>query len=73
MAYQAILARPGVYRILIEQYPEGVYVDIFETATSQAPEQDHFQPDFLIALKQCERLYNVSAAGFSLVPDERRH
>jgi hypothetical protein len=73
MAYEAILGRPGLHRVLLEQYSEGVYLDVFESPGSESPCRDYFQPDLLIALKMCEEDYGLRASDFRIVPDERRH
>jgi len=73
MAYEVILNRSPVYRILLEQYMDGVYIDVFDSADSKNSVRDYFQPDFLIALKQCESEYGLTALSFSYVPDEHIH
>jgi hypothetical protein len=73
MAYQVILSRPGVYRILLEERAEGVYVNVFETATSRGPEWDWLQDDLDMAMRSCERRYGVSRDQWVKVPHEGWH
>ena len=61
VAYQAVLNRPGYYRLLLEQYhdPECVYVDIFETSTSNHPYMDYLQP---LPMEVLKRLRTIDPA-----------
>lgn len=48
MALEAIIQLPQAHRIILEEYPEGVYVLIFK-AGEQWPWQDHLQDDWAMA------------------------
>lgn len=73
MAYQVMLNRPGLHRILLEERSEGVYVNIFEHATSNGPCLDYLQDDLAMAIRMCERNYGVAPDQWQSVPDEQWH
>ena len=73
MALEVILDQPQVYRILLECYPEGVFVNVFDSKDSSGPVQDHYQPDLKIAKQFCEDTFFVSSSAWREVPDEQWH
>jgi hypothetical protein len=73
VAFQRILNQPGAYRLLLEQYPEVVYMYVFETLHSAGPYMDYLQPDLQIAMTECEKRYGVKTSDWTLVPDEGWH
>lgn len=73
MAYEVILNKPGVYRILLEEYPEGVYINVFETSSSPGPYIDWLQDDLEMAKRVCREDYGVSDEQWLPAPDERWH
>jgi len=73
MAYQVILDRPDAYRVLLEEYPEGTYVDVFETKTSEGPYKDYLQDDLAMAMHACRLDFGVEPADWCEVPDENWH
>ena len=73
MAYQVILNKTGLYRILLECYPEGVFVNIFDSAFSMGPVQDHYQPDLALAKTFCEETLGVDCSSWVEVPNETWH
>ncbi len=73
MAYEVIPNRQGVYRILLECYPEGVFVNIFLVDSRLDPDQDYYQPDLPLAKRFCLEMYGVDEAAWYEVPDEVWH
>ncbi len=45
MAWEVVLSRDKLHKIVLQEGPEGTYVLIFESESSGDPEQDHFQAD----------------------------
>jgi hypothetical protein len=73
MCYQAVLNRQGVYRILLEQCPEGTYVNVFDNENATGPCLDWLQDDVEMAMRACEQDYGVVRELWQLVPDEHWH
>jgi hypothetical protein len=73
MAYEVIAKRPGAYRILLEQYSEGVYMYVFEASSSKHYDRDHLLDDFEMAMRLCEREYGVKPCEWTNVPDQHWH
>ena len=67
-AYEALLERDDVYRIVLEEYSEGVYVWVFLTSRSACPGKDHLQDSMAQAVSFCERHYNVSRDIWRPIP-----
>ena len=51
--------RPGLYRIVLEPTPEGVYVFVWKTRESLAPEMDYLQDHFTAAFSFCSEDLDV--------------
>ena len=73
MSHQVVLGRPGVYRILLEQRPEGTYVNVFEKENSPGPYKDWLQDDLEMAMRVCEQEFGVKRKQLREVPDEVWH
>lgn len=73
MAYQVVLNRPGLYRILLEERQEGTYVNIFDDINSKGPYKDYLQDDLEMAMRACQRRFGVSREQWEVVPDESWH
>jgi len=73
MAYQVILNRQGIYRILLEQCQEGTYVNVFESEISPGPFKDWLQDDLEMAMRACEQDFGVKREQWQTVPDEPWH
>lgn len=73
MAYQVILNRPGVYRILLEVRAEGTYVNVFESEGARGPYRDWLQDDLEMAMRACEQDFGVTRDQWQEVPDEPWH
>ena len=71
MAFETILNRPGVYRLLLEPRVEGVYVNVF-TASGECS-NDWLQSDLEMAMRQCEQEFNVAKSEWVEVPNEPLH
>lgn len=73
MALQAILNRPGAYRVVLEEQPEGVYVYVFDTPDAKWPYQDHLQDDWEMAKRAALEDYGVADDGWTTISDTHIH
>jgi len=73
MAFEVILNRPGVYRILLEESQEGTYVNVFDSPESKGPYLDYLQDDLEMAKRACREMYGVAEREWRQVPDEHWH
>ncbi|ODA33653.1 hypothetical protein [Planctopirus hydrillae] len=73
MGYQVILNKQGAYRILLEERPEGVYVNVFENEASSGPYKDWLQDNLEMAMRACEQDFRVARDQWREVPDEIYH
>ena len=73
MALEAIINRPGAYRIVLEEYPEGVYVLVYESPDvgTDSPCQDHLQDNWEIAKRQAREDFGVSDDQWKEIADTR--
>jgi hypothetical protein len=69
MAYEALIRRADVYRIVLEEYAEGTYVFVFYKSESPWPEEDHLQDNLEIAMRTCEHDYGVPREAWKKIPD----
>ncbi len=68
MAYEAIPNRPGVYRVVLEESPEDVYIFVFQRPDSPFPERDHLQDDLEMAMSACEEDFGIDRGVWCLIP-----
>jgi len=73
MAYEVIVNKPGLYRILLEEYPEGVYIYIFESPNGPGPEKDYLEHDLESAKRICKMEYGIEEHEWREVPNENMH
>lgn len=73
MAYEVILNRADVHRILLEPRVEGVYVNVFRPPGHPDGDRDDLQSDLEMAMRSCLRLYGVSPDAWRVVPNEPLH
>ncbi len=69
MAFEAIISRKGIHRVVLESYPEGVYVFVFEGEHSRFPERDYLQDDVEMAMRMCESDFGIARREWDEVPD----
>ena len=69
MALEAILDRPGVYRVVLEEYPEGVYVLVFDTPDAKWPREDHLQNDWAMAKRAASQDYGIADDVWREIPE----
>ena len=69
MALEAVIKKAGLHRVVLEEYPEGVYVLVFETEDSQWPCQDHLQDNWEIAKLQGREDFGIPENGWVEIPD----
>jgi hypothetical protein len=73
MAYEVIVNQPGVYRILLEEREEGVYVNIFDSPGAKGPYIDHLQNDLDMAMRSCKQDYGIEVDMWKVCPNELWH
>ncbi|MBL9092771.1 MAG: hypothetical protein JNL96_16245 [Planctomycetaceae bacterium] len=71
MALQAIVDRERVYRVVLEEYAEGVYVLVFDTASAEWPCEDHLQNDWPMARRAALHDYGITDDQWREVPDTK--
>lgn len=73
MALQAIIDRDGVHRVVLEEYPEGVYVLVYFDPDSPAdsPDRDNLQDNWTIAKMAAREHYGITDDAWREVPDTR--
>lgn len=69
MALEAVVDREGVYRVVLEEYPEGVYVLVFDTPDAKWPCRDNLQNDWAMAKRAARQDHDVAEDGWKEVPD----
>jgi hypothetical protein len=70
MAYEAIVNRDDVYRIVVEDQRGGrTLVNLFYKDTSTIPEEDWDYEDMTEAKQFCERKYGVRFDDWKEIPD----
>jgi hypothetical protein len=73
MAHEAVLDRPDVYRVLLEEYPEGTYVNVFQSSTAPGPYRDYLQPTLQIAKHMCLDDFGIQETDWRQVPNANWH
>lgn len=73
MAYEVILNRDNVHRILLEPRAEGCYVNVFQAPGDEYPFRDMLQDDLEMAMRDCQQDYGVSPEAWRVVPNEPIH
>jgi len=71
MALEAIINQKDAYRIVLEEYPEGVYVLVYDSpeAAVDGPCQDHLQDNWDIAKRQAREDFGVADDQWKEIPD----
>jgi hypothetical protein len=69
MALMAHVGREGLERIVLEEYPEGVYVFVFSGSTPESLIADYLQDDFQMAKFFCEEEYAILQSDWQVIPD----
>ncbi|MEZ5943040.1 MAG: hypothetical protein R3C18_16735 [Planctomycetaceae bacterium] len=73
MAYEVVLNRTGAYRILLESYPAGVYVYVFESESAPGPYRDWLQDGLEMAKRAGTQDFDTTETDWREVPDEYWH
>lgn len=68
MALQAIVGKPSVYKVILEQRPEGVYV-LVDSPTASNPCEDHLQNDWEMAKRAARYDYGIQDDQWVSIPD----
>jgi len=69
MALEAVINRQGIYRVVLEAYPEGVYVLVFDTSDAKWPCRDNLQNDWGMAKRSAQHRYGIADADWKEIPD----
>ena len=60
MAYEALIQRHDLHRIILEEHSEGTYIFVFRQAGSPRPDEDQLQDDVEMAMRVCKEDYGVT-------------
>jgi hypothetical protein len=71
MALEARIGRAGADRVVLEEYPEGIYVFVFEQADSPHPYRDYLQDTWDQAKGFCKRKYGIAESVWTEISDPR--
>ncbi|MBX3362564.1 MAG: hypothetical protein KF912_13530 [Phycisphaeraceae bacterium] len=72
MALEAIINREGIYRIVLEEYTEGVYVLVYDSPQApRGPCKDHLQDDWEMAKIAALEDYGITEDQWKEAPDTR--
>lgn len=72
MALEAIVHREDVYRVVLEEYPEGVYVLVYDSPDIEGgPCQDHLQDNWEIAKLAALEDFGIANDQWRERPDTR--
>ena len=69
MAYEALVRRVDLHRIVLEEHAEGTYIFVFRKPDSPWPEEDYLQDNTEIAMRACERNYGVPRDAWKEIPN----
>ena len=69
MALEAILGRPGMHRVVIQQTPHGAYIWVWERPDSSFAEKDYLQDDLEMALRSCELRHGIPRDRWKEIAD----
>ncbi len=71
MALRAILNKPGLFCIVLEEYDEGVYVFAYDTPENYPdhPFRDQLQDDWGMAKRHALHRFGVQESDLNPVPD----
>lgn len=73
VGYEAIVRKPGIYRVSLEPRQEGVYVNLFESEAALEPCIDMLQADLAMAKHSCRVRYGISDKEWTEIPNEPWH
>jgi hypothetical protein len=69
MAFEAIVNRGGVHKVVLQERPEGVYVYAFPGPENRRLLSDHLQDDLAMAKSCSADLYGTTEDMWREVPD----
>jgi hypothetical protein len=73
MAYIAELRRPNLYAVVLEEYPEGVYVNVLYGEEADAGGEDWLYDSLDQAKEFCQREYGITRDQWKVIPDPHWH
>ncbi len=73
MTYEAFTYRLGAYRVVLEERAEGVYVNVFESASAVEAYIDMLQPDLRLAKLSCAEDYGIGEDQWKQAPEVNWH
>ena len=69
MALLAIVDEPGIYKVILERYPEGVYVLLYDQPNNEETIRDDLQDNWEMAKRFALRKYGVTEEMWMEVPN----
>lgn len=69
MAYEALVRRDDLDRVILEEHSEGTYIFVFRTPGSSKPDEDQLQDDVAMAMRVCEEDYDVPRELWREIPN----
>jgi hypothetical protein len=69
MAYEALVRRADMYRVVLEEHVEGTYIFIFRRPGSSGPDEDQLQDNVEMAMRVCEEDYRIPRDVWKEIPN----
>jgi hypothetical protein len=69
MALLAIVDKPGAYKVILERYPEGVYVLLYDRPGTEQTARDDLQDDWEMAKRFALRRYGITEDLWKEIPN----
>jgi len=69
MALEAMVASPGIHKVILERYPEGVYVLVYDRPDTDNPIRDDLQDDLDMAKRACLQDFGVTEDMWEQIPN----
>lgn len=69
MAQEAIVDKPGVHKVILERYPEGVYVLVYDRSDTDKTIRDDLQDNWDMAKHACLQDFGITEDMWKPVPN----
>ncbi len=69
MALEAILNRQGIYKVVLQERPEGIYIFVFDRPESRVSLRDHLQDNWEIAKRCASEDHGVTEDMWREIPE----
>jgi hypothetical protein len=73
MNYEAVVNRPGAYRVVLEERPEGVYINVFESPEAEEPYIDWLAPHLQGAKLKATKEFGIHEDEWKQAANEHWH